>query len=282
MISDELLSTGYPDEIDLVSLWKVVWRYKYVVVVAAVFCGAAAVILALVATPIYRAEVVVTPVRENGMGDASSLMNQFGGLASLVGVNLPMGNASREGEAVLQSRRLVEEFVRRHVPLSQLFADPKNPSTLWFGVKRFREKVLSIKESERAGVTTVAMNWTDPATAARWANDFVALANELVRTRAIEESNRNIRYINEQLAQTDVVELRRVMYGIIETETKRLMLANGRIEYAFMVVDPAVPPEIRSSPKRTLMVVVGTGLGFFMGVIAALLLNVIARYRASV
>lgn len=281
VISEELMAKSPPDEIDLLSLWKVLWKYKHVIVLTTALFGAVAAALALIATPLYRAEVVITQVREDALGGASSLMNQVGGLASLVGVNLQMGDAERDGAAVLQSRRLVEEFIKRHVPLSMLFTETEKPQSVWLGVKRFRENVLTIKDNSREGTIAITMEWTDPVTAARWANDFVALANELMRARALDESNRNIRYINDQLAHTDVVELRKVMFSIIENETKRLMLANGRIEYAFMVVDPAVAPEIRSSPKRTLMVIVGAILGGCIGAITALILNARARYRHS-
>ena len=53
-----------------------------------------------------------------------------------------------------------------------------NPLTLWHAVKRFRELVLTIREDDANGITTVSIEWTDPAVAARWANDYVALANE--------------------------------------------------------------------------------------------------------
>jgi len=37
------------------------------------------------------------------------------------------------------------------------------------------------------------------------------------------------------------------------------------------VVDQAVPPDSRSSPKRRLIVIVATALGFFFGVFVALI-----------
>lgn len=281
MSAQELATKSESDEIDLLALWQVIWKYRLLVLLVTGLFAGAAVVLALIATPTYRAEAVVTQVREDSLGGGSSLLNQVGGLASLVGVNLEMGDAERQGSAVLQSRRLVEEFIKRHVPLDTLFAAGEQPQTVWLGVKRFRDRVLTIKQNTRDGTTTVLMEWTDPATAAKWANEFVALANELMRTRAIDESNRNIAYINDQLVRTEVVELRKVMYSIIENETKRLMLANGRLEYAFTVVDPAVAPEIRSSPKRTLMVVVGTLLGFLIAVVTALILNTVALHRRA-
>jgi uncharacterized protein involved in exopolysaccharide biosynthesis len=208
----------------------------------------------------------------------ASLANQFGGLASLAGINLPTGGATnREGQATLKSRRLIEEFVKRQNLLEELSSHSKAPSTVWFAVKKFRESILSIRDDTRSGLTTVSIDWADAPTAARWANEFVALANELVRTRAIDGSRRNIKYLNGQLELTSEVELRRVIYNLIEAETKTQMLANAKMEYAFTIVDPAVTPEVRISPRRTLMVVLGLILGAFLGVAVAFVHNSVKR-----
>ena len=53
------------------------------------------------------------------------------------------------------------------------------------------------------------------------------------------DSSRNIQYLKDQIAKTDVVQLQGVMYSLVEAEMKTLMLANARSEYAFTVVDPA-------------------------------------------
>jgi uncharacterized protein involved in exopolysaccharide biosynthesis len=59
-----------------------------------------------------------------------------------------------------------------------------------------------------------------------------------------------------------MIELQRVMYNLIETETKKLMLANGKPEYTFIVVDPAVAGELPIRPKRTQIFIEAVGLGF--------------------
>ncbi len=120
---------------------------------------------------------------------------------------------------------------------------------------------------------------TTRTTAARWANDYVALANEIVRTRALEDSSRNIRFLKEQIPKTDIVEIQRALYGLVENETKVNMLASTRKEYAFTVVDPAVSPEERVWPRRTLIVVTGGFLGGVLGVLLALAHNMWRRYR---
>lgn len=280
MIAAENMPTREQDGIDLVALVKIVWSYRYLVAGVAVAAGLVATVLALTATPIYRAEVVVTEVHDQGMGGIASLANQLGGLASLAGVNIGGKDPGREAQAVLQSRYLAEEYIERNKLGPELLRGAKR-STTWFAVDRFQRDVLSVNEDQRKGVTRVTVDWTDPAVAARWANGFVALANELMRKRALDDSSRNIAYLNQQLEQSNVVELRRVMYNLIESETKTLMVANGRIEYAFRVVDPAVVPEMRISPRRTLMVAVGLVIGFVLGVLIAFSHNLAKRERGA-
>lgn len=279
MDSDERNWADQADEFDLIALWRGARAHRGVIVSVTVLSGLVALVFAIRATPIYRAEVTITQVREDSLSGSAAL-SQLSGLASLAGVNLGTGaGPQREALAVLKSRHLVEEFIEQNDLLPVLFRGATKPPTLWRGVKQFREGILNIREDTRQGLTVVAIEWTDPATAARWANAFVALVNELLRTRALVESKRNIAYLNDQVSKTDVVELRRVMYGLIESETKTLMLANGRPEYAFRVVDPAVPPEIRTRPHRAIIVLFGLTVGFIGGTIIALLRSKLGRFK---
>jgi uncharacterized protein involved in exopolysaccharide biosynthesis len=252
------------------------WRYRHLVLLSAVICGLMAVAIALTAVPTYRAETVISEARDQGM--TGGLASQFGGLASLAGVNLG-GSAGSEAEAVLKSRRLIEEFIQRNGLLAELFRGGAEKRTLWHAVNRFKEGVLLIREDKMSGLTTVSIDATDAVTAARWANEFVALANEQIRARALTNAKRNIAYLNEQIAKINEVELRRVMYSLVENETKTLMLANGRVEYAFTVIDPAVPPEVRISPRRTLMVLLGLIIGVILGSGVSLVHNSVTRHR---
>jgi uncharacterized protein involved in exopolysaccharide biosynthesis len=272
--SSKRIHTGGDYEFDMVSLCRVAWANKPLVAVTTVIVALIALVFALTATPMFRADVVVTIVEDNHMGGGGlqSLANQFGGLANLAGLNLGTGSTDQEYQAVLESRRLVEEFVKRNGLVPLLQSNVKVPQPLWFAVEKFK-KLLKFDEDKVKGITTVTIEWSDPVIAARWANGFVALANELVRTRAREDSSRNIDYLNKQVSQTNVVELQRVMYNLIESETKTLMLANAREEYAFNVVDPAVVPGIRVRPRRTLIVLSGLVIGGVVGVLVAWVRN---------
>jgi len=194
------------------------------------------------------------------------------------GVNL--GGPATDGSAVLKSRTLVEEFIKQNQLLPVLYPNSERPPTLWFGVNTFRS-LLSIRDDPRAGLITISVDWNDPVVAANWANGFASLANEVSRGREIRNAERNIAYLNQQLQKTNVVEMQRVLYNLIEAETNTLMLANAREEYAFTVVDRAVPPEGRISPKRKVMVVFGTMFGLFLGVVFAFGHQLVKRVLAS-
>ena len=269
------------DTIDVIALWRLLWGNRFLLAAVAGVFGIAAVVYALLLTPIYRAEVVITPVAGGGLADtASSLAGRFGGLASLAGIDLGnSGVAGQEAQAVLESRRLVEEFVRRNDLVDVLVPPGSEQSTVWYAAKTLRESVASITKDDLDGTTTVAVDWKDPQVAAAWANGLVALANDLLRTKAIADSNRNIEYLNKQIAATSVVEMQRVLYGLIQNEMQTLMLANARVDYAFTVVDPAVVPEARSKPKRRLIVVTGVAIGLALGALFIFGRDTVRRYR---
>ncbi|MFC4313407.1 Wzz/FepE/Etk N-terminal domain-containing protein [Steroidobacter flavus] len=263
------MSTVQDDEIALVDLFRAIWDYKILIGVVAAVCTGLAIYLALTAKEIYRAEVTLAPVAESGSPGGGGLMSQLGGLANLAGLSLG-GGRGKEATALLKSYRLAEEFIQRKDLIPVLFeGSSKEPPTMWRAVRQFRSAVLDIKEEELDGLITLTVDWTDPKVAAQWANELAALANELLRKRAMDESTRNINYLNDQLSKTNVVEIRLSLYKLIESETKQLMLANGKIEYAFTVIDPAVAPEIRISPKRTLMTLVGFMVGCVLGCVIA-------------
>jgi uncharacterized protein involved in exopolysaccharide biosynthesis len=275
------MKTHDDDDFSLVALAGLVWRFRWLVTTIALTGALLAGLLAFTTKPYFRAEVVVTEVRDRGIGNLGSLANQLGGLATLAGVNLggTTGNPGQESAAVLESHHLAAEFIRRNGLIPQLLRDSSKPPTVWLAVRAFTQGVLTIRKDIHKGVTTIDIEWTDPDTAARWANSYVALANELIRTRALDESSRNISYLNAQVAKTESVELRKVMYNLIENETKTLMVANGRTEYAFQVVDPAVAPELKVGPHRLLMTFIGLILGFGFGSVVALVLQSTGRFR---
>ncbi|MBT4330319.1 MAG: LPS O-antigen length regulator, partial [Gammaproteobacteria bacterium] len=98
--------TGYDveDEISLVDLWRVLMARKWMIFWVTILFTLGAVGYALVAPEVYKAEAVLAPVKQESGGQMAALASQFGGLASLAGVNLGGGGGSTdEAIAILQS-----------------------------------------------------------------------------------------------------------------------------------------------------------------------------------
>jgi uncharacterized protein involved in exopolysaccharide biosynthesis len=136
---------------------------------------------------------------------------------------------------------------------------------------RLFDRIRSVRQDLETGLVTLRVDWRDPEVAAQWANEIVARANELLRTRAIEEAEQSLEYLNTALHQADNVELRSAISTLMQNQMQSRTFASVRTDFAFRVVDPAVPSDLnkRVSPRRTLMVLGGLIAGFLIGVMLA-------------
>ena len=151
------MPTAADDELDLGTLSRLVWDNKLLIGLVGLLSAIVAGLLAFTTPPVFRAEVVVVAVRERD-ANGNGISSQLGALTSLVGVTLGQnGGNGPAADAVLDSRRLVEEFIKRNELLPVLSLHAKKPPTLWLAVKNFKEGSLSIRKDTRKGVTTLAV-----------------------------------------------------------------------------------------------------------------------------
>lgn len=268
------------------------WRWLLLAAVAGLALGAAA---ALLMRPVYHARVVVALVKEDAASSAlGSIAGQLGGLASLAGVSLGTDARKAEYVAILMSRGFTERFIRDENLLPVLFASRwdegkqawkphlwKRDPTVADAVRRFDRKIRSITEDRRSGIITLLIEWRDREQAARWANLLIERANNELRALAIEESRRNIEYLEREIQRTQVVGVQQSIYRIVENEVRRSMMANVRVEYAFRVLDPAVVSEAHEfvRPRRALLAIGGLLFSLMSGVAVAIALTLYRRER---
>jgi uncharacterized protein involved in exopolysaccharide biosynthesis len=263
------------DEISLRELWDILWRGKWLIIVVTVVFAVASVVYALLATEWYRAEVLLAPAEERS---TQGLSGQLGGLAALAGVSIG-GGGSAEPIAVLKSREFARAFIEDFdlVPLFfqekwdaangvWLGEDPEEWPEIRDAIKYFEENVLKVSESRDSGLVTLAIEWTDPEIAAKWARELVIRLNERLRERALQEAETNVAFLQTELGQTSVVTLQQSIGRLLENELQKLMLARGNEEFAFRVIDPPSVPKEPVRPKPALIAVVGTILGGMLAV----------------
>jgi uncharacterized protein involved in exopolysaccharide biosynthesis len=277
---------GESDEITLRDLLALLMRRRVAVACFTVICMLATAGLAWVLPYTYVAVTVVSPVASTGgtsqAGGLSSMLSQFGGLASLAG--LGSGDTHKaESLAVLKSELLTEKYIRDNDLLPFIYAkrwdaqrkrwkdtDPREIPTLWKANLYFTKNIRTVTTDPKTGLVTLTIAWSDPYLAAKWANGLVSITNDYLRAKAIAESERNIAYLNEQAGKTDVMTVKQAIYAILQNEINKEMLARGSDEYAFKILDPAAPPEVPASPRPKLWT--------FLAFVGGLVLSIFAAY----
>jgi uncharacterized protein involved in exopolysaccharide biosynthesis len=280
------------DEIDIFKLWGILWESKWIICAVTALFAVAGVAYALLATEWYRAEVLLAPAQEKSIPGGLGQLGGLAGLAGLAGISIG-GGGTAEPIAVLQSREFASKFIEDLDLVTVLLADdwdaeqqrwkdkdPEDWPDIRDAVKYFEEEVRSVSVDKKTGLVTLGIEWTDPVVAAEWANLLVGRLNGRMRQRALVESERNVHYLREEMAATNVVSLQQSIGRLLEAELQKLMLARGNEEFSFRVIDPATPPKKRESPKRALVVLVATILGGLLAVIGVYVRHSM-RKRAS-
>jgi len=270
-------ASRHDDEVDLWQLILKLWARSGLIILCTGVGAALAIIYALSATPIFRAEALLSVREDEGRSALASAAGQLGGLADLSGLSIPGSKDKAVAVATLKSRALIEKFIADRKLVDTLF-DPSESSstskkrTVWEAHRIFVAQIFKVSEDKKTGLVTVAVEWKDPQQATDWVTDIVARTDAHLRRTAIEESEKNLAYLEAQAKSTNVIEIRQALFRLAETEIKKLMLAKGAGEYVFKTVDPARVPERKIRPRRALIAVVGTMAGGILGVFLVLVL----------
>jgi uncharacterized protein involved in exopolysaccharide biosynthesis len=272
------------DELSLIDLWDIVWKRKLLWLTLGPLAGIIGIIVALSSTEIYRSQVLLAPAGENESGGGlAALAGQFGGLASMAGVNIGGGSDTATAIATLKSRKFLLPYLADKELIKALFRDEWDAeSKTWIGTserrglegkptevelyERFSENILKISEDKKTGMVTLGIEWEEPELTTQWANELSERINTHLREKAKAETEKNLTYLKKQLTETQVIEIRDSLYTLIESQTQNAMLANAKEEYAFRIIDPAFVPEERIRPKRSLIVLACGMLGGFLGI----------------
>lgn len=290
------------DEIDLLELCNVLWKGKWTIIAITFVFAVGSVFYALSLTDIYRTEVLLSPAEEDGSPGGLAGLGQLGGLASLAGVNLGSSSTVLQKDralAIMQSRIFIKDFFNKYdlvVPLmgikpgeasGTVEIDPnlydeanqqwvRLPSPAGNVIPSDEEvyeafsQLLDVEANE-SGLITVGLEWYDPSQIKTWLDWLIDDLNTYMREDDLLESQLSIDYLSEQLEKTSLVGMRNVFFNLIEGQTQQVMLADVRKDYAFDILDPAVVPEEKSGPFRSLICIFVTLIGGMLSVFFVLL-----------
>lgn len=307
--SDAEYSADYEDEIDLRELFAVIWAGRNFVMGITSLVAIVAIIIALSLPNEYKATAIIAPAQSNDGSMLEGMASQFGGLASLAGINIggDQGGETLEAMEIMQSWGFIESFIKKNNLEVELFAadgwdrgvnqlsidsalydidtkqwvrsPPTGKSiepTSWELFEHFIQR-LSVSSDKQTGLVSVSIEYFSPSVAKQWVDLFVVAINTHMRERKLGQVNSNIQYLEAQIEKTAIADMHEVFYQIIEGQIKNKMLAEASPEYAFTTVSPAMQPEEKSKPKRALICILATLLGGLLSVLVVLIRYYIIR-----
>jgi len=87
--------------------------------------------------------------------------------------------------------------------------------------------------------------------------------NETTRKEDIATAQQIISYLEEENLNTRNIDLKLGINSLIQSQIKKIAIANSSPQYVLKVISPPFAPESRFSPSRLLIVLIG----FFLGAI---------------
>jgi uncharacterized protein involved in exopolysaccharide biosynthesis len=303
---DMLQAQNNPDdEIDLREIWNAIWSGKWIIIAITAIFAIASVFYALSLPNIYKSEVLLAPASSEEQGGLGSLTGQFGGLASLAGVNLGGGKADKTDMAIeiLKSREFISRFIQKNHILHDLMAAKNwdlNSNTVIYNEESYSPEtekwltptkpsmqqatkafkgLLSIEKNNETGMVNISVEHYSPYVAKQWADWLIKDINLSLKTRDKKEANESISYLKSQIRKTTIFEHKTLLYKLIEEQIKTLMFAEVRDEYVFKTIDPALAPELKFKPKRALKVVLGTFLGGIISLIIIFIAHHVRKFN---
>ena len=296
--------TQYDDEIDLQELFGVLWAGSLKIIAITVVFAFVSIIYALSVPNQYKATALLAPTQSDGSA-LSGALAQFGGLASLAGVDIGEGEISegKIAQEIMKSWSFIEGFIVDNDLAVELSAaqgwnkgsnelliddgvyDTENklwlitnetgvsgPPSSWSLFQAFSGR-LAVLEDKKSGLVSVSIEYYSPQIAKQWLDMYVAAINAHMQQRQMGKVTNNINYLQAQIEKTSIAEMREVFYAIIEEQMKNKMLAEASPDYALMAVSPSMVPEQISQPQRAFICIMGTLLGGMLSVLLVLVMH---------
>jgi hypothetical protein len=292
----------FDDEINFQELFNVLWEGKRIIVCVTAIVSVIVVIISLLLPNIYESKALLVPV-----DSSKSIVGAFGNyrsLAGLAGVNLPSavdeGN-SQKAIKKIKSLSFFENSILPNIYLPDLMAfkswDYKTNtmeyddnifdtnSNTWIrdysypqkqipsaqeSFEIFIERNLSLSEDKKSGFITLSIKHQSPLIAKQWAELVINRVNAFYRQKDKSESEKALRYLNQQISITGLSEIKEVLAQLMQEETKKLTLIEANQYYVFDYIDPPEVMEKKSEPKRAIICILGFLLGGMLSAIIVL------------
>ena len=294
------------DQIDLKVIFNIIWKRKIIIAAATVVIGLFSVLYSLSLPNIYESKVVLAPSTSSESTNIN-ISGTAGALARVAGIDL--GGGSDKGPNInlavekITSRQFVKDFINKNDFQPELLAsknwdsaqniivyskkgyDSKNDSLTYVPrdidvYKGYMDRI-GVFFDKRTKFTHISFKHYSPYFAKELLDSLVLTINNDIRDIDVKVAKESIEFLEDQIAKTNVSDLKLIFSKLIEKNIKTVLLAEVNPEFVFTVVDPAYVPDIKSAPSRGLMCILITIFGFLFVVTFLTIFDYIQLRRKS-
>lgn len=281
-------------EMTLLDILIVLGKYKGMIISVTCVAALMAIGYSLSLPNIYTGTARILPPQQS-QSSAGALLNQLGGLAGMAGGSLGLKNPNDLYVAMLKSRTVMESVAKRF-DLQKIYEQATMTDTL-----KTLEGNVAISPG-KDGIITVDVADKDPQLAANLANAFIDELNKLMQANALTDASQKRVFFEQQLRQakdrlTDAelvldktpntsleyldavrnLKYQEVVWEILAKQFEMSKMDEAKDFPLIQVLDKAIPPERKSKPKRSLIVLLVTSVVFFLAVIWVILKELLSR-----
>ena len=292
---EKIKEQSFEDEIDLLVLFKAIWKKRIFNYIATTIISLASIIYALSLTNYYTSESILN-IRDSK--DSSMVNNSFG-LSSMVGLNLFGGTNESASEIIelIQSREFVKRLIRLEDVLPSLLAiesydssskklifdsdvyDSKNKKWVrnvkhnqlsmpsYLEAHRAYSEMLDVSVDKVSGLISLKFEHVSPIFAQKILSLIIREANNFNREMDIKNTNLALSHFEKELSKTSLLEMKESINQLIETQLETRMMASIYDDYILVSIEPPFVPDRRSKPSRSFIVIFSTLIGGLMSLL---------------
>jgi len=293
------------DGIEFNKLVALGWKGRKKITICFVIFFFLSLIYAYSLNNIYKSEAIYTVTPDSNTQNIPGVS----AIASLTGINFngsPVENKAAVVQQTIVSRAFLKHLISfDHIHASimvsegydsenkRLLLDEKKYNTSqkkWISTKpslhqtheHYIGEVLSVDNDPTAGFITISVSHVSPI----FAKDLLELIaqeiNQLMRLRDLKEASDSIEYLQEEAEQTKLIEIKESINELIKAQLETKMLSNVRKDYVLKPIEPPYLPEVKNSPNRMLILLIGAFVGFMIGFLLVLVRSIFPQKLSSI
>ncbi len=284
-------SNNLDDEINLLELLQALWQGKFIVISITALASIIGVLYSLSLPNVYESKALLVPV--DSSSSISGALRNYQGLAGLTGINIPSSNGeanSAKAMETIKSLSFFEKNILTNIFLPDLMAleswssdtnkiiydesayvissnSWKDKPSNQRAYRKFTGNHLKLSKDKNSSFITISIKHQSPFLAKQWTELVINEVNNFYRQKDKEQSEKAVRYLNQQISMTGSSEIKQVLAKLVQEETKKLTLIDANKFYVFEYIDPPAVMEQKSEPNRTNICIISAFLGGMLGIL---------------